>query len=69
VVIDLFRLTAATFSNILKKDMENNRSTLKRIFSSVRYLCMQGLAIRGKTEETSNSRQLLIDMSLDYLPL
>jgi hypothetical protein len=49
--------------------MENNRSELKQIFSSIRYLCMQGLAIRGKTEETSNSRQLLIDKSLDYLPL
>jgi hypothetical protein len=50
---DSFRLTAATFSNILKKDMENKRSALKRIFSSIRYLCMQGLAILGKTEEGS----------------
>ncbi len=51
------------------KDMNESREALKSIFSSIRYLATQGLTIRGKTEESSNLRTLLIERSMDLPPL
>ena len=42
-----------------EREMVESRHALSKIFSSLKYLAAQGLAIRGKTEETSNYRQLL----------
>ena len=42
-----------------EREMVESRDALSMIFSSLKYLAAQGLAIRGKTEETSNCRQLL----------
>lgn len=42
-----------------KQDLIVARTALSAIFSSLKFLGMQGLAIRGKEEETSNFRQLL----------
>ena len=52
-------------STIQRKEMDESRSALSRIFSSS-YLATQGLAIRGKTEDSSNLRQLLIERSNDF---
>jgi hypothetical protein len=41
------------------KQMLQARTALIRIFSSFGFLCMQGLATRGHTDETSNLTQLL----------
>ena len=42
-----------------EREMVESRHALSKIFSSLKYFAAQGLAIRGKTEETSNYRQLL----------
>lgn len=49
--------------------MDESRVALKLIFSSIRFLLTQGIAIRGKTEETSNLRQLLLERAMDVLAL
>ena len=37
-----------------------NTKMLTCIFSSLKYLCRQGLAIRGKTDDSSNFHQLML---------
>lgn len=41
------------------KQMKDARTALLKILSSVNFLCMQGLAVRGHTDADSNLRQLL----------
>lgn len=40
--------------------MKNARQTLLKIVSSLQYLCQQGIAVRGHTDESSNMHQLLL---------
>jgi Domain of unknown function (DUF4371)/hAT family C-terminal dimerisation region len=51
------------------KEMTDSRHALSMIFTSLRFLAAQGLAIRGKTDETSNFRQLLELRSTDSVTL
>jgi len=43
----------------------HNTKMLTCIFSSLKYLCRQGLAIRGKTDESSNFQQLMLTRAHD----
>lgn len=52
-------------SSKAKIEMLENRIALKAIFSSIKYLARQGLAIRGHEESTSNLYQLLTLRSAD----
>ena len=45
---------ASKLSEQQQKDMTDARHTLSMIFTSLRFLGCQGLAIREKTDETSN---------------
>jgi len=60
---------ASKLSAQQQKDMADSRHALSMIFTSLRFLGCQGLAIRGKTEETSNFRQLLELRSTDSVIL
>lgn len=62
-------MTAPTVSSQLTtqhlRDMKEARQALEHIFSSLVFLGCQGLAIRGKTQESSNLFQLLKLRSTD----
>jgi hypothetical protein len=47
------------------KQMKDSRTALLTILSSVKFLCTQGLAVRGHTDEESNLMQLLQLRSAD----
>ena len=49
----------SSFNSGAKQHLIDARTALSAIFSSLKFLGMQDLAIRGKEEETSNFRQLL----------
>ena len=51
---------AASCSLGKTKQMTEARSALIKLFSSLQYLCKQGLAIRGHVDEDSNFTQLLM---------
>ena len=42
-----------------QREMNDARYSLSMIFSTLRFLALQGLVIRGKSDESSNFRQLL----------
>lgn len=68
--IETLRASQATavsslLSDQAKKEMIEARSALSKIFSSIRYLGCQGIAIRGKTEDSSNFKQLLLERATD----
>ncbi|KAJ8890379.1 hypothetical protein PR048_009887 [Dryococelus australis] len=46
----------------LNKDMENARSALMAIFTTLRFLCLQGLSIRGHEDEKSVLRSVVCEM-------
>ena len=50
---------SSQLSSAKAKDMIHARDSLLQIASSLRYLCRQGLAVRGHTETESNFAQLL----------
>jgi len=50
---------SAQISEQKKQEMATSRSCLKQIFSSIAYLAMQGLAIRGHNDDMSNFSNLL----------
>lgn len=50
---------ASKLNEKVKSDMVRARTCLMAIFTSLRFLCRQGLAIRGHDEVNSNFRQLL----------
>ena len=50
---------ASKFDAGKKQELIDARTALAAIFSSLKFLGMQGLAVRGKGDETSNFRQLL----------
>ncbi len=56
---------SSQLSGQVKKEMLDSRTALTKIFSSLRYLGCQGLAIRGKTDEASNLKQLLLERAED----
>jgi hypothetical protein len=43
-----------------QRDTQNNRAALLKILSSLQYLAMQGIAIRGHTDGESNLNRLLL---------
>ena len=62
MMIDSASASVSVARHLNKKDereMVESRHALSKIFSSLKYLAAQGLAIRGKTEETPKYRQLL----------
>lgn len=48
-----------------KKQMLENRTALHAIFTSIKFLIRQGLALRGKEDHSSNLHQLLLVRSQD----
>ena len=48
-----------TIRSTLKLQQDQNRKTLIKIMSSIRYLARQGIALRGHNEENPNFIQLL----------
>ena len=56
---------STTFSTQLQQERKESREALLKIFSSVRYLGAQGIALRGKTDESSNFKQLLLERASD----
>ena len=57
-----------TIRSTLKLQQDQNRKSLIKIISSIRYLARQGIALRGHNEEDSNIIQLQDDDNLkEYL--
>ncbi|KAJ8882214.1 hypothetical protein PR048_018702 [Dryococelus australis] len=50
---------AIQLNDQLNKDMENVRSALLAIFTTLRFFCRQGLSIQGHEDVSSNFIQLL----------
>lgn len=50
-------------------EKQANREYLLKVFSTIRYLARQGLAIRGNDESDSNLQQLLLLRSEDFPPI
>ena len=57
---------STTFSTQRQQERKESREALLKIFSSVRYLGAQGIALRGKTDESSNFKQLLFERASDF---